>query len=59
MDLMEEKSLSKAAVGEKAAHSTNTSAEVHLPIGYLDPVHLAPAIAGAALFATGIICQRR
>ena len=32
---------------------------VHYPIGYVDPVHLAPAWAGAVLFLLGMILSRR
>jgi hypothetical protein len=32
---------------------------VHFHIGYLDALHLAPAVAGVALFATGIVCSYR
>lgn len=31
---------------------------VHYPIGYVDPVHLAPAWTGGALFTIGIVCAR-
>ncbi len=31
---------------------------VHYPIGYLNPVHLAPAWAGAGLFAAGMVMAR-
>jgi hypothetical protein len=29
---------------------------IHPMIGYTDPIHLAPAIAGAALFFVGLAC---
>ena len=32
---------------------------VHYPIGYVDPVHLAPAWSGAALFLLGMVLSRR
>jgi len=28
---------------------------VHLAVGYTDPLHLAPAVAGAALFVIGLV----
>ena len=30
-------------------------AGVHLAVGYADPLHLAPALAGAALFVVGLV----
>lgn len=32
---------------------------VHFVIGYTDPLHLAPAVAGAALFAAGLVLSYR
>ncbi len=29
--------------------------DVHVAIGYTDPLHLAPAVAGAALFVIGLV----
>lgn len=37
----------------------STAIGVHPAIGYTDPFHLAPAIAGAALFVAGLVCTRK
>jgi hypothetical protein len=37
----------------------STAVMVHPAIGYTDPIHLAPAVTGAALFLTGLMLMRK
>ncbi len=37
----------------------STAVMVHPAIGYNDPIHLAPAVAGSACFVIGLACTRR
>jgi len=37
----------------------STAVMVHPAIGYTDPLHLAPAVTGAALFFAGLILMRK
>jgi hypothetical protein len=36
-----------------------TAIGVHPAIGYTDPIHIAPALAGATLFIVGLLCTRK
>lgn len=47
------------ALGLSGTAGFVTAIGVHPVIGYTDPVHLAPAVLGAILFATGLLAYRR